>query len=489
MASLGAAEHDLAHHPAGHGARWSTAGWTVPDLAEVVATTRPVSAGPWDLAWYGPSPPCAYRHPPPHRPPERPAGQAQLLPDRRQPRCKPAPAAPLEADGDHARPRHRSPGTRVLPADDYYEVLARLRAEAPIFEFARASKTVARHEDIREISRDPAGSSARPQGARERPTPGGSAVEGSIIPWTRPPTATGGGAQPGVHRPGPGAMEPRVRELTAELLDTLPAGEEVGAVDALTAPLPVLVICRLLGIPAADRSAFRRWSDATIVASDGRSAPERGRHRRAGGDVHLPGSLGRRSWPTRRRPSLAARARAEIEGRRRTAGESCSPSSCRSWWRAGPTTTSPERLAHRAARPPDRSGASTPTPERIPGAVEGSALDHPDPAVRPHRHCRHRGGRHPGRRGDYLRDASTPRAAATGGVMAPPPASSASPRAHHAQPGLLGLASTSASAPPSPVRRRVLFESRRRTHLHPDRQGHPICRAARSGLPSRSPSG
>ncbi len=37
----------------------------------------------------------------------------------------------------------------------------------------------------------------------------------------------------------------------------------------MCAPLPVLAIAELLGIPDADRSDFRRWSDAAIAATDG----------------------------------------------------------------------------------------------------------------------------------------------------------------------------------------------------------------------------
>ncbi|WP_436663821.1 hypothetical protein ACOALA_17805 [Alicyclobacillus acidoterrestris] len=37
---------------------------------------------------------------------------------------------------------------------------------------------------------------------------------------------------------------------------------EVDIIDALTTPLPVIVIAELLGVPASDRSRFKVWSDA-----------------------------------------------------------------------------------------------------------------------------------------------------------------------------------------------------------------------------------
>ena len=46
-----------------------------------------------------------------------------------------------------------TPGFSLRP--DYYEVLARLRREAPVYEYAPGIKAVSRYHDIRRISRDP----------------------------------------------------------------------------------------------------------------------------------------------------------------------------------------------------------------------------------------------------------------------------------------------------------------------------------------------
>ncbi len=62
-------------------------------------------------------------------------------------------------------------------------------------------------------------------------------------------------------------LEPRIRQLTIELLDALDPTAVVDLVDAVTAPLPLLVIAELLGLPAEDRDAFRRWSDAIMEAA------------------------------------------------------------------------------------------------------------------------------------------------------------------------------------------------------------------------------
>jgi pentalenolactone synthase len=69
-------------------------------------------------------------------------------------------------------------------------------------------------------------------------------------------------------------LRPRVQELVDGLLDAL--AEQTPPVDfheAVSFPLPALVICELLGVPYADRDDFRRWSDDSADMTD----PERSR--------------------------------------------------------------------------------------------------------------------------------------------------------------------------------------------------------------------
>ncbi|WP_190816257.1 cytochrome P450 [Saccharopolyspora pogona] len=58
-------------------------------------------------------------------------------------------------------------------------------------------------------------------------------------------------------------LAPRIAELTAELLDRV-EDDEFDLVDALTFPLPVIVIAELLGVPASDRDLFRCWIDRLL---------------------------------------------------------------------------------------------------------------------------------------------------------------------------------------------------------------------------------
>jgi cytochrome P450 len=61
-------------------------------------------------------------------------------------------------------------------------------------------------------------------------------------------------------------LRPRIMSITAELLDAMSAQREVDLLASFAFPLPITVICELLGIPVADRDDFRRWS-ATIVSN------------------------------------------------------------------------------------------------------------------------------------------------------------------------------------------------------------------------------
>ena len=65
------------------------------------------------------------------------------------------------------------------------------------------------------------------------------------------------------------ALQQRVEALTGELLDQLADTGQPADLHAVVAqPLPVLVICELLGVPYADRDTFRVWVDAAAFADD-----------------------------------------------------------------------------------------------------------------------------------------------------------------------------------------------------------------------------
>jgi len=66
-------------------------------------------------------------------------------------------------------------------------------------------------------------------------------------------------------------LRPRISAITAGLLEDMSTRTEADLLASFAFPLPITVICELLGIPAGDRDDFRTWS-ATIVANT--AAPE-----------------------------------------------------------------------------------------------------------------------------------------------------------------------------------------------------------------------
>ncbi|MFK4145492.1 cytochrome P450 [Streptomyces sp. NPDC004065] len=74
------------------------------------------------------------------------------------------------------------------------------------------------------------------------------------------------------------ALRPRVQQITDELLDAvLPLGH-ADLVEAFAYPLPITVICELLGVPEIDRAAFREMSNEVVAPTTG-EASERAMNR------------------------------------------------------------------------------------------------------------------------------------------------------------------------------------------------------------------
>ena len=63
------------------------------------------------------------------------------------------------------------------------------------------------------------------------------------------------------------SLEPRIKELSAELLDEkIESGQMDLALD-FSVPLPMMVIAEMLGIPVEDRQKFKRWTDVLLFMS------------------------------------------------------------------------------------------------------------------------------------------------------------------------------------------------------------------------------
>src|SRR4029453_18691224 len=120
-----------------------------------------------------------------------------------------------------------------------------------------------RHQDVQNMLRDPA------QWSSFFPLPAGMERPGDM-----PPSMLG--VDPPEHTRLRGLvsqaftprmirrLEPRLHEIAHELLDTAVRERELDLVSALTSPLAVIVIAEMIGIPTADRSRFKAWSDALV---------------------------------------------------------------------------------------------------------------------------------------------------------------------------------------------------------------------------------
>jgi cytochrome P450 len=62
-------------------------------------------------------------------------------------------------------------------------------------------------------------------------------------------------------------FEPRIREFSRQLLDNAVGRGEIDLATEYSAPLPMMVIAEMIGIPVEDWSRFRQWSDTILKIS------------------------------------------------------------------------------------------------------------------------------------------------------------------------------------------------------------------------------
>lgn len=63
-------------------------------------------------------------------------------------------------------------------------------------------------------------------------------------------------------------LRPYIQSVTDELLDKWTPGGQADLVADLAAPLPVTIICQMLGVPEADRPTVRQWSNDLFAAGE-----------------------------------------------------------------------------------------------------------------------------------------------------------------------------------------------------------------------------
>jgi len=118
-------------------------------------------------------------------------------------------------------------------------------------------------------------------------------------------------------------LEPPIRATCERLLDQADGAAGFDLIDALAFPLPIAVICRLLGVPAHDQARFRAWGHvvaATLEPQTRRQAASDPRSAQLELAAYLRDLVGKR----RADPDdslLSALIAAEEEGERLTADE------------------------------------------------------------------------------------------------------------------------------------------------------------------------
>jgi cytochrome P450 len=145
--------------------------------------------------------------------------------------------------------------------DDPYPIYARLREAGPLCRMGPASFGVTRYADVAALMRDPRLGSEFPPEYHRMSVGDGPAAEffHRIILYRDPPAHTrlrrlmSKAFSPGLVR----GLAGHIGELVDELLAPARQTGRLDAVDDLAFPLPVLVVCELMGIPRADRSEVR----------------------------------------------------------------------------------------------------------------------------------------------------------------------------------------------------------------------------------------
>ncbi|RSD19460.1 cytochrome P450 [Amycolatopsis eburnea] len=154
----------------------------------------------------------------------------------------------------------------LLPPEEY----ARLRAESPVAKATlpngHAVWLVTKHADVRKVLADPRFSReaiTRPDAPRLLPVAAGS----KSIFVMDPPEHTRLRKLVGrvfttrqVEN-----LRPRVEELADEMVTAMvQAGPGADLIEHLAQPLPITVICEMLGVPQGDHDLFRGWTDVML---------------------------------------------------------------------------------------------------------------------------------------------------------------------------------------------------------------------------------
>lgn len=164
--------------------------------------------------------------------------------------------------------------------DDPFEVYARMHDECPVYRMPETGLyMVTRYDDVRRVASTPAEFSSRPSGGAGRSSAALEAhrqvfedkgwIKASTLQRTDPPVHTRYRkllnrvfTQRRVKE-----LTPRIDEITHELIDGFIDTGSCEFIADFALPLPGIVICEQLGLPASEYQTFKRWADAMLAMS------------------------------------------------------------------------------------------------------------------------------------------------------------------------------------------------------------------------------
>jgi cytochrome P450 len=173
-----------------------------------------------------------------------------------------------QADRPEARPYPFGPPERLALNPMY----ARLREQEPLsrvrLPYGEDAWLVVRHEDVRTVFGDARFSRAIAE-TRDEPRVGPDRAGRNLLTMDPPEHSR-------LRRLVSKAftarrveqLRPRARQIADDLLDSMTAaGPPADLIESFAVPLPVTVICELLGVPVADRVKFRSWAEAILTTT------------------------------------------------------------------------------------------------------------------------------------------------------------------------------------------------------------------------------
>jgi cytochrome P450 len=167
---------------------------------------------------------------------------------------------------------------------DPYPLYARMRREHPVYRDSRGTWYLTRYADVDAALRDPrlskdharmrrwyARQTGREDPARLRDRFGRSMLHTDPPEHTRLRTL----ASTAFTARRTAGLRPRIEAIVTELLDAaIAAGSPMELIGALAYPLPITVICELVGVPLGDRPRVQTWSRQLVNQTEAVPTPD-----------------------------------------------------------------------------------------------------------------------------------------------------------------------------------------------------------------------